>query len=77
MAQATVSNLTERELLILLNDKVDRLEMEVQANRATADKINQLEIRLMKQEVTFKIWGTVIGFVAGVGGSVISQIIKL
>ena len=77
MAQATVSNLTERELLILLNDKVDRLEMEVQANRATADKINQLEIRLMKQEVTFKIWGTVIGFVAGLGGSVISQIIKL
>lgn len=77
MAQATVSNLSERELLILLNDKVDRLEMEVQANRATADKINQLEIRLMKQEVTFKIWGTAIGFVAGLGGSVISQLIKL
>lgn len=63
--------LSDRELLLLLNEKVDRLEQEVALNRANAEKINQLEMRLLKQEIQSKIWGSVIGFVAGIAGSLL------
>lgn len=72
-----MSDLTERELLLLLNEKVDRLEQEVATNRANAEKINQLELRIVKGEVQLRIWGTVIAFLAGIAGSFISKIVNL
>lgn len=72
-----MSDLSERELLLLLNEKVDRLEQEVAQSRVNADKITQLEMRILKGEIQFKIWGMVIGFLAGIAGSVIVKFIKL
>lgn len=69
MAKLKMSDLNERELLLLLNEKVDRLEQEMALGRANAEKINQLEMRLLKQEVQFRIWGAVVGFLAGLAGS--------
>lgn len=77
MARPKLSDLSERELLLLLNEKVDRLEQEVAMGRANADKINQLEMRILKGEVQIRIWGTVIGFVAGVAGSLIAKLVNL
>lgn len=77
MAKAKLSDLTERELLLLLNEKVDRLEQEVAQGRVNAEKISQLEMRIIKGEVQMRIWGIVLGFVAGLAGSVISKIVNL
>lgn len=77
MAKAKLSDLTERELLLLLNEKVDRLEQEVAQGRVNAEKISQLEMRIVKGEVQMRIWGIVLGFVAGLAGSVISKIVNL
>lgn len=77
MARGKLSDLTERELLLLLNEKVDRLEQEVALNRANAEKINQLEMRLLEQEVKMRTWGAVIGFLAGIGGSFITKLLHL
>lgn len=74
MAKAKLSDFTERELLLLLNEKVDRLEQEVAQGRANAEKINQLEMRILKGEVQMRIWGLVLGFFAGIAGSIISKI---
>lgn len=72
-----MSDLSERELLLLLNEKVDRLEQEVAQSRVNADKITQLEMRVLKSEVQFKVWGIVIGFLAGIAGSFIVKIINI
>ncbi len=77
MARPKLSDLSERELLLLLNEKVDRLEQEVAMGRANADKINQLEMRILKGEVQIRIWGTVLGFVAGIAGSLIAKLVNL
>lgn len=77
MRRTKVTDLTERELLLLLNEKVDRLENEVVAHRANAEKIQQLEMRILKQEVQLRTWGAIIGFIAGIGGSFITKLLNL
>lgn len=77
MANNKLSNLTERELLLLINEKVERLEAEMNAQRNVAAKLNALELRLLEQEVKMRTWGTVIGFLAGFGGSMITKIFNL
>lgn len=72
-----MSDLSERELLLLLNEKVDRLEQEVAQSRVNAEKITQLEMRILKGEVQFKIWGVVIGFLAGIAGSIIVKLVNI
>lgn len=71
-----LNDLSERELLILINEKVTRLEQEIAESRVMSEKISQLELRLARQEMQFKIWGTVLGFVAGIGGNLITQLFK-
>jgi hypothetical protein len=77
MAGKQLSNLTERELLLLLNEKVDRLESEVSIQKANADKINQLEMRILSQEIKTRIWMAVIGTAAGLLGSILPKLITL
>lgn len=77
MARPKFSDLSERELLLLLNEKVDRLELEVALGHANADKINQLEMRILKGEIQIRIWGTVLGFIAGIAGSLIAKLVNL
>lgn len=77
MSRQKMSDLTEREMLLLLIEKVDRLETEVAQGRVNADAINKLEMRILRGEVQFKIWGMVIGFLAGIAGSIIIKIVNL
>jgi len=77
MTRQKMSDLTEREMLLLLIEKVDRLETEVAQGRVNADAINKLEMRILRGEVQFKIWGMVIGFLAGIAGSIIVKVINL
>ena len=77
MSRQKMSDLTEREMLLLLIEKVDRLETEVAQSRVNAEKITQLEMRILKGEIQFKIWGLVIGFLAGIAGSILSKTINL
>lgn len=72
-----MGDLSEREMLLLLIDKVDRLEAEVALGRSNQEAISKLEIRLVRQEVQAKIWGTVIGFLAGGLSSIILKFIHL
>lgn len=69
-----LSNLTERELLILLNEKVERLEQEMSAQQLNADKLKQLEMRVLEQEVKWRTWSIVFGALAGIAGSIISKL---
>lgn len=77
MARPKLNELSERELLLLLNEKVDRLEQEVAMGRANAEKISQLEMRILTQEVKMRFWGAIIGFLAGIGGSFIVKILNI
>lgn len=77
MSRQKMSELSEREMLLILIEKVDRLETEVAQGRVNAEAITKLEMRLIKQEVQFKIWGAVLGFIAGLAGSVILKLLKL
>lgn len=77
MATNKLSNLTERELLLLLNEKVDRLEQEVSLQKALAEKVSQLEMDLLEQKIKIRIWGAIIGFIAGIVGSMLPKLFKL
>ncbi|MBL7779936.1 MAG: hypothetical protein JNM22_01880 [Saprospiraceae bacterium] len=77
MAANKLNNLTERELLLLLNEKVDRLEQEVSSQKALADKVAQLEMKLLEQQIKIRVWGAVIGFVAGIVGSILPKLLHL
>lgn len=64
-------------MLLLLIEKVDRLETEVAQGRANAEAITKLEMRLLKQEVESRIWVTVIGFLAGIASSLILKFVQI
>ena len=72
-----LSNLTERELLILLNEKVERLEKEVSAQQATAAELKALEMRVLEQEVKWRTWSIIFGAGAGIISSLITKFLHL
>ena len=76
MASGRLKDLTERELLVLLNEKVDRLEQEVTLHRATTDKIAELEKQVIELRVKYQIWICIIGFLAGIGGNLFQKLIN-
>ena len=76
MAQQ-LNNLTEREMLVLLIERMDNLDAKVEGFNATALKVNQLELRLLELEVKTRTWATVIGFLAGLGGSALLKLLNL
>lgn len=72
MAQDRIqlSNLTDRELLILLAQRVnDQSEI--------LEKVGELEIRLTEMETKFKVWAGVIGFIGSLAGSALMKILNL
>lgn len=77
MAINKLSNLTERELLLLINEKVERLEAEMSAQQNIAAKIQSLELRVLEQEVKIRTWGTIIGFLGGIGGGLLTKLFNL
>lgn len=64
-------------MLILLNERMDVLETKVDGFNAVVAKMNQLELRLLELEVKTRTWATVIGFLAGLGGSAMLKLLNL
>jgi hypothetical protein len=67
-----LTDMTERELLILLNEKVQRLEQDINLQTTLAEKVHTLEKRILEQEVKWRVWATVIG----IGSSAVATIIS-
>jgi hypothetical protein len=72
-----LSNLSERELLILLNEKVERLESEMSGQRSIAAEIKALEMRVLTQEVKWRTWSIIFGAGAGIISSLITKFLHL
>lgn len=68
-----LANLSERELLILLNEKVERLENEMSGQQAIAAELRALELRVLETEVKWRTWSIVFGFGAGTISSLITK----
>jgi hypothetical protein len=68
-----IGGYSERELLILLNQSVERLE-----TQSNEQSIKMLEIQLIIRELDtrMKIWATVIGFTSGLAASIIIKIMN-
>ncbi len=75
MAGTKLSNLTERELLVLLLEKVDRLEKDVATGPVVTERVFKLEMQLAELKVRFNIYVALIGSAAGAAGSLIAKII--
>lgn len=69
----SIGEMTDRELLILLNERMNTLEKEVTTITSMQDKFNILNIRLVQLETKVKIWASVIGFGSGILSSIISK----
>lgn len=66
-----IGEMTERELLVMLNERMNTLETEVGHINSMQDKMRVLDIRLIQLETKIKTWATVVGFLAGVTSSLI------
>jgi hypothetical protein len=71
-----LSDLSERELLILLNEKVGRLEHDMSAHQATSNKLEHLEHLVIELKVKYQVWVAIIGFLASLGGGIIQKLIN-
>ncbi|MBV6442750.1 MAG: hypothetical protein EPGJADBJ_04474 [Saprospiraceae bacterium] len=71
-----MKELSEREMLLILIEKVDRLEHEVAANKASAERIAELEKQVIELRVKYQTWAAAIGFFASVSGGLISKLIN-
>jgi hypothetical protein len=67
-----LQNLTDREILILLFEKVERLEVQ---SVKDSEKFVALELRIAEIEIRYKMWAGVIGFVAGISASIITALL--
>lgn len=76
MATPRLKELSEREMLVILIEKVDRLEQEVATNKASADRIAELEKQVIELRVKYQMWAAAIGFLASVSGGLISKLIN-
>lgn len=65
-----LSNLTERDLLLLTAEKVSNME---ESYKDTVTKVSGLEFRVHELELKIKIWAAVIGGAAGFIFNLISQ----
>ena len=60
----------------MLNEKVERLEIEMTAHRATSDKLAELEKQVIELRVKYQIWIAVVGFAATFCGGLIQKLIN-
>jgi outer membrane murein-binding lipoprotein Lpp len=73
MAKVKINELTERELLVLLNEKVEQLHREVAALQTERAKVQALEMKLAEIETKIKVWMGVASAISGVLATLISK----
>lgn len=72
-----LKDLTERELLILLNEKVERLENEMALQQSMSEKLSFLENQVIELRVKYQIWIAAVGFIASIAGAFVQKLVIL
>lgn len=72
----SINGLTERELLILVNERLTRLEKEITEFTVMSTKLQELELKLAQIDTKVKVWATIIGFIAGFAASIFLTFFK-
>lgn len=70
-----LSNLTEREMLILLCERMELIETRMAAQQSLINKVQELELRLLELNTKIRVWATVVGFLSGLGGGALLKLI--
>lgn len=69
-----LQNLTYKELLILMNERVLRIDTKITEYER---EISVLKIQLAQLQTKLAVWASLIGFIAGIAAAALSNIIKL
>lgn len=73
MEREPLGNLTQKELLILMNERIVRIDVKVTEYEKD---ILALKLKMTELQTKIAVWASLVGFGAGALANIISQLIK-
>ena len=73
MHERELGNLTQKELLILMNERIVRIDLKVTEYEKD---ILALKLKMTELQTKIAVWASLVGFGAGALANFISQLIK-
>jgi hypothetical protein len=69
-----MSSLTVKELIVLMNDKLIRIDMKITEYER---EIMSIKLKIAELQTRMAVWATVLGFAAGIASTLIANLLKM